>query len=63
LKQLPSDFLGPREAGQFSHDVGVVVSFGYFMTENLLDRLRLGAINLHPSLLPKVGDETGCHAV
>jgi methionyl-tRNA formyltransferase len=34
-------------------DLGVVVSFGYFMTPNLLLPLRLGAVNLHPSLLPR----------
>lgn len=34
-------------------DVGVVVSFGYFMTSNILSRIsRYGAINMHPSLLP-----------
>ena len=35
-----------------SHDVGVVVSFGYFMPPHLLDAMRLGAVNVHPSLLP-----------
>lgn len=34
-------------------DLGVVVSFGYFLTPNVLACLRSGAINLHPSLLPK----------
>jgi len=33
-------------------DVGVVVSFGYLIPPSLLDPLRLGAVNLHPSLLP-----------
>lgn len=36
------------------YDVGVVVSFGYFLRAHLLDVLRLGAINMHPSLLPRV---------
>lgn len=36
----------------FAADIGVVVSFGYFMPASLLSRLRLGAINMHPSLLP-----------
>ena len=35
------------------HDIGVVVSFGYFLRPNVLDLLRLGAINMHPSLLPR----------
>ncbi|TMW62232.1 hypothetical protein Poli38472_009725 [Pythium oligandrum] len=34
-------------------DVGVVVSFGYFLHPHLLANLRYGAINMHPSLLPK----------
>ncbi|GLE00288.1 hypothetical protein PINS_up009015 [Pythium insidiosum] len=34
-------------------DVGVVVSFGYFLHPHLLANLRHGAINMHPSLLPK----------
>lgn len=35
-------------------DVGAVVSFGYFLTPNVLAPLRRGALNMHPSLLPKV---------
>ncbi|CAI5727778.1 unnamed protein product [Hyaloperonospora brassicae] len=34
-------------------DVGVVVSFGYFLHPNMLRNLHYGAINMHPSLLPK----------
>ena len=34
-------------------DVGVVVSFGYMIPEEVLEQLPLGAINLHPSLLPR----------
>ena len=34
-------------------DVGVVVSFGYFLPPALLARLPLGAINMHPSRLPR----------
>jgi methionyl-tRNA formyltransferase len=34
-------------------DVGVVVSFGYFLPSSILDPLKLGAINVHPSLLPR----------
>lgn len=36
------------------YDVGVVVSFGHFLYPPLLNQLKLGAINMHPSLLPKV---------
>lgn len=41
----------PDDAGDF--DVGVVVSFGYMIPEDVLRRLPFGAINLHPSLLPR----------
>ncbi|CAI5703572.1 unnamed protein product [Peronospora effusa] len=34
-------------------DVGVVVSFGYFLHPNMLKNLHHGAINMHPSMLPK----------
>ncbi|KAG7377549.1 hypothetical protein PHYPSEUDO_011501 [Phytophthora pseudosyringae] len=34
-------------------DVGVVVSFGYFLHPHMLKNLHYGAINMHPSLLPK----------
>ncbi|DAZ94926.1 TPA: hypothetical protein N0F65_012643 [Lagenidium giganteum] len=34
-------------------DVGVVVSFGYKLHPHMLAPLRYGAINMHPSLLPK----------
>ncbi|KAL7681697.1 putative methionyl-tRNA formyltransferase, formyl transferase-like domain superfamily [Plasmopara halstedii] len=34
-------------------DVGVVVSFGYFLHPHMLKNLYHGAINMHPSLLPK----------
>ncbi|KAF4319323.1 hypothetical protein JM18_002963 [Phytophthora kernoviae] len=36
-----------------SFDVGVVVSFGYFLHPHMLKNLHHGAINMHPSLLPK----------
>jgi hypothetical protein len=49
---FPSTFARGPEG--FSHDVGVVVSFGYFLRAHLLDSLRHGAINMHPSLLPRV---------
>ena len=34
-------------------DVGVVVSFGYFIPHRVIRSFPLGLINLHPSLLPK----------
>lgn len=36
-----------------SSDLAVVVSFGYFLPAALCDSFPLGAINVHPSLLPK----------
>jgi len=33
-------------------DIGVVVSFKYFLPSHVIQSLRLGVINLHPSLLP-----------
>ena len=41
----------PPAAGAF--DLAVVVSFGYFLPPRLLRRFPLGAVNLHPSLLPR----------
>ncbi|CAK4655194.1 hypothetical protein LEN26_008049 [Aphanomyces euteiches] len=38
---------------QASFDVGVVVSFGYFIHPHMLEHVKHGAINMHPSLLPK----------
>ncbi|KAI8368403.1 formyl transferase [Choanephora cucurbitarum] len=35
------------------YDLGVVVSFGYFIPPHIIDRFKYGAINVHPSLLPK----------
>jgi methionyl-tRNA formyltransferase len=34
-------------------DIGVVVSFGYFLTPSILESFTKGAVNVHPSLLPK----------
>lgn len=36
-----------------SFDIGVVMSFGYFIPEELVKSFPLGMINIHPSLLPK----------
>jgi hypothetical protein len=41
----------PDSAGEF--DVGMVVSFGHMIPESVLQRLPYGAVNLHPSLLPR----------
>ncbi|KAG2226466.1 hypothetical protein INT45_014210, partial [Circinella minor] len=35
------------------YDLGVVVSFGYFVPSDIIHGLKKGAINVHPSLLPK----------
>ncbi|CAO3577578.1 unnamed protein product [Absidia cylindrospora] len=35
------------------YDLGVVVSFGYFIPPHVISAFRYGAINVHPSLLPK----------
>jgi methionyl-tRNA formyltransferase len=48
LRQWDASCLGPQRP-----DVGVVVSFGYFITPNVLSMLQHGAINMHPSLLPR----------
>lgn len=34
-------------------DLGVVASYGHILTENELNKPKLGCINVHPSLLPK----------
>jgi methionyl-tRNA formyltransferase len=34
-------------------DLAVVVSFGYFIPSRILSSLHHGAVNVHPSLLPK----------
>ncbi|KAI9483462.1 MAG: formyl transferase, partial [Benjaminiella poitrasii] len=35
------------------YDLGIVVSFGYFIPPHIISSLKHGAINVHPSLLPK----------
>jgi hypothetical protein len=42
----------------FGFDVGVVVSFGYFLPQRLIERFPLGMVNVHPSLLPWVAHST-----
>ncbi|KAI3639135.1 hypothetical protein MIR68_002665 [Amoeboaphelidium protococcarum] len=39
--------------GQQKFDFGVVVSFGHKLSADLIQRFRLGTLNVHPSLLPK----------
>ncbi|RUS14048.1 formyl transferase, partial [Endogone sp. FLAS-F59071] len=45
--QLPT----PRLSSAF--DLGVVVSFGYFLPPHILHAFHKGIVNVHPSLLPK----------
>ncbi|ETV78402.1 methionyl-tRNA formyltransferase, variant [Aphanomyces astaci] len=45
------DWAMPPSAAPF--DIGVVVSFGYFIHPHMLANVKHGAINMHPSLLPK----------
>lgn len=35
------------------YDLGVVVSFGYFIPPHIISSFQYGAVNVHPSLLPK----------
>lgn len=35
------------------YDLGVVVSFGYFIPPHIISLFKYGAVNVHPSLLPK----------
>ncbi|KAI9336662.1 formyl transferase, partial [Pilaira anomala] len=35
------------------YDLGVVVSFGYFIPPHIISAFKYGAVNVHPSLLPK----------
>ncbi|KAI8994756.1 formyl transferase [Pilobolus umbonatus] len=35
------------------YDLGVVVSFGYFIPPHIISSFKYGAVNVHPSLLPK----------
>jgi len=44
--EIPASILVER-------DLGVVVSFGYFLPARVLDSFSMGCINLHPSLLPE----------
>ena len=46
------DFM-PEPLLRGGYNLGVVASFGYFVPAPLLSLLPRGAINVHPSLLPK----------
>eukprot|EP00940_MAST-03C_sp_MAST-3C-sp2_P000954 g954.t1 len=43
--------LQERVHGNF--DIGIVISFGYFLPKYIINAFPCGAINVHPSLLPK----------
>ncbi|ORX99581.1 Methionyl-tRNA formyltransferase [Basidiobolus meristosporus CBS 931.73] len=43
----------PTQDPTGSFDLGVVVSFGYFLPSRILRSFTKGAVNVHPSLLPK----------
>ncbi|KAJ3117708.1 hypothetical protein HDU96_005838 [Phlyctochytrium bullatum] len=51
MQAPPKTLRGWKPDGEY--DLAVVVSFGYFLPAELLDRFPLGALNVHPSLLPK----------
>ncbi|CAJ0627756.1 8151_t:CDS:2 [Entrophospora sp. SA101] len=55
LKALFKDWRVPKPNDNLSSqfDIGVVVSFGYFLTPSILDSFLNGSINVHASLLPK----------
>jgi hypothetical protein len=40
-------------AGVAQWDVGVVVSFGYFIPRRIIESFKHGLVNVHASLLPK----------
>jgi methionyl-tRNA formyltransferase len=47
LKSMPAELLGE------SYDAFALASYGRILSQSLLDIPRLGALNVHPSLLPK----------
>lgn len=49
--QLEDNWSLPSSIAKF--DLGVVVSFGYFLPKSIISSFTAGAINVHPSLLPK----------
>ncbi|CAG8811551.1 9112_t:CDS:2, partial [Dentiscutata erythropus] len=61
LKQSPIKLIAenkelvPKPSDDLSSnfDIGVVVSFGYFLPSKVIESFTKGTINIHPSLLPK----------
>ncbi|CAG8481588.1 3335_t:CDS:10 [Acaulospora morrowiae] len=43
----------PKSRDSVRFDIGVVVSFGYFLPPKIIESFTKGALNAHPSLLPK----------
>lgn len=48
----PSNIKNLQIPEKNKYDIGVVVSFGHFLPNQLLDCFRLESLNVHPSLLP-----------
>lgn len=43
----------PEDKDVVAWDFGVVVSFGWFLPDNVITRFKKAGINVHPSLLPR----------
>jgi methionyl-tRNA formyltransferase len=43
----------PKDKDVDAWDFGVVVSFGWFLPDDVITRFKKAGINVHPSLLPK----------
>src|SRR5581483_4565307 len=52
--ERPSDPAFVEKLRALSPDIGVVVAYGHILKPELLALPRLGMVNLHPSLLPKL---------
>ena len=50
----------PTQPSGAPFDIAVVVSFGYFLTADVLRSFGRGAFNFHPSLLPKYDRPVPC---
>ena len=53
LNQISWDHVKAEKCFQREYDLGVVASFGDFIPGPLVSTLKCGAINFHPSLLPR----------
>src|SRR5688572_24671330 len=51
-KRLSNWSFGSILGGPDPFDVGITISFGYFVPPAVLKQFRLGVVNLHASLLP-----------